>query len=141
VSPDRRPLPFGDRLLVWTAGALGPIALRALGGTWRVTTLGARRVTAARAAAGPVVFAFWHGTLLPLEHLNRGRGICVLSSWHRDGEMSARVMTRLGYRVVRGSSSRGGARGLQALVQAARAGSDVAVTPDGPRGPAGRAQA
>jgi 3-deoxy-D-manno-octulosonic-acid transferase len=141
VSSDRRPLSFGDRLLVWTAGALGPIALRALGGTWRVTTLGARRVTAARAAAGPVVFAFWHGTLLPLEHLNRGRGICVLSSWHRDGEMSARVMTRLGYRVVRGSSSRGGARGLQALVQAARAGSDVAVTPDGPRGPAGRAQA
>jgi 3-deoxy-D-manno-octulosonic-acid transferase len=126
---------------VGAAGALGPLALRALGGTWRVETRGARRVSAAREAAGPVVFAFWHGTLLPLEHLNRGRGICVLSSWHRDGEMSARVMARLGYRVVRGSSSRGGARGLQSLVQAVRAGLDVAVTPDGPKGPAQRAQA
>jgi 3-deoxy-D-manno-octulosonic-acid transferase len=125
-----------DRLLVSAGGALGPLLVRALGCTWRVTVLHGDRLSAARGAAGPVVFAFWHGALLPLEYINRARGICVLSSWHRDGELSARVMTGLGYRVVRGSTSRGAARSLQLLVHGVREGNDVAVTPDGPRGPA-----
>ena len=129
-----------DRLLVSAGGTLGPLLVRALGNTWRVTVLHEDRVSAARGSVGPVVFAFWHGTLLPLEFINRARGICVLSSWHRDGELSARVMTRLGYRVVRGSTSRGAAMSLQLLVRGLREGHDVAVTPDGPRGPALRAQ-
>jgi len=141
VASDHRRLSVVDRLLVGVGGLVGPLAIRALGSTWRMTTLGVERVPAARRAAGSLVFAFWHGTLLPLEHANRGRGVCVLSSWHRDGELSARVMAGLGYRVVRGSTSRGGARGIQMLVRAVRAGHDVAVTPDGPRGPARRAQA
>jgi len=126
----------GDRLLFSAVSALGPYLLRALGRTWRVRVLGEDRLSAARKDAGPLVFAFWHRTLLPLAYLNRGRGICLLSSLHRDGELSARVMAGLGYSVVRGSTSRGSARGLQLLVQKAREGVDVAVTPDGPRGPA-----
>jgi lysophospholipid acyltransferase (LPLAT)-like uncharacterized protein len=125
-----------DRVLVGIAGALGPVVIRLLGSTWRVVQANAERLEGVRAAEGGVVFAFWHGQLLALEFVHRGEGIQVLSSWHRDGEISARLMTSLGYGVVRGSSTRGSARGLMLMLRRAKEGHDLAVTPDGPRGPA-----
>jgi lysophospholipid acyltransferase (LPLAT)-like uncharacterized protein len=53
----------------------------------------------------------------------------------------ADVARRVGLGVVRGSSSRGGAVALRGLARAVRAGEDVALVPDGPRGPACRLQA
>jgi lysophospholipid acyltransferase (LPLAT)-like uncharacterized protein len=55
-------------------------------------------------------------------------------SRHGDGEIIARIIERFGFRTVRGSTTRGGAAALKALIESA-AQSDVAVTPDGPRGP------
>jgi lysophospholipid acyltransferase (LPLAT)-like uncharacterized protein len=54
-----------------------------------------------------------------------------------DGRMQATALGLLGFHVVRGSSSRGGARGLAALVRAMRGGRDAAFAVDGPRGPYG----
>jgi lysophospholipid acyltransferase (LPLAT)-like uncharacterized protein len=134
---DRRPkLSTGDRVLVTLVGLLGPALIRLLGRTWRVTIVGGAVVESVHAGGRSVVFAFWHGQLLPLEYLYRGRRIHVLSSWHRDGEISARLMTALGFGVVRGSTSTGSARGLLGMLAKAREGLDVAITPDGPRGPA-----
>ena len=59
----------------------------------------------------------------------------MLTSPSGDGEILARTMGRFGLGAVRGSSSRRGARALKELVQAMRGGSDVIITPDGPRGP------
>jgi lysophospholipid acyltransferase (LPLAT)-like uncharacterized protein len=125
-----------DRLLVAVVGALGPLLVRCLGLTWRITIVGEEAVDTLHDAGRRVVHAFWHGHLLGLEYAYRNRAICVLSSWHRDGEISARVMSGLGYEVVRGSTSRGSARGLLGMLSKLKAGHDVAVTPDGPRGPA-----
>ncbi len=61
-------------------------------------------------------------------------------SLSKDGQMQARALRMLGFRVVRGSSSRGGARGLAALVRAVRGGADAAFAVDGPRGPYGEAK-
>ncbi|MEO7963088.1 MAG: DUF374 domain-containing protein, partial [Gemmatimonadaceae bacterium] len=61
--------------------------------------------------------------------------ISILVSTHADGEIIARILESLGFTTVRGSSSRGGARALLELVRVLREGHDVAVTPDGPRGP------
>jgi lysophospholipid acyltransferase (LPLAT)-like uncharacterized protein len=58
----------------------------------------------------------------------------------KDGAMQARALALQGLRVVRGSSSRGGARGLAALVRAMRRGADAAFAVDGPRGPYGFAK-
>jgi hypothetical protein len=80
---------------------------------------------------------FWHGQLLPLVHIHRGEGIVVLGSEHDDGEYITRIIERSGFGAVRGSSTRGGTTGLRGLVRAARAGRDLALTPDGPRGPRG----
>ena len=84
----------------------------------------------------PVIFVFWHGQLLPLVHQHRRTGAVVLVSEHVDGEYITRVIERNGFGTVRGSSTRGGIRGLKGLIRAARAGRDLALTPDGPHGPA-----
>jgi lysophospholipid acyltransferase (LPLAT)-like uncharacterized protein len=86
----------------------------------------------------PWVFAFWHGTQWSLLAWRRRRKTVVLVSWSRDGELQARALSVQGLRVVRGSSSRGGARGLAALVGVMRREhADAAFAVDGPRGPMG----
>ncbi len=86
----------------------------------------------------PWVLAFWHGTQWPLLAWRRRGPTVVLVSLSRDGALQARALTVQGLRVVRGSSSRGGARGLAALVRAMRRErADAAFAVDGPRGPRG----
>jgi hypothetical protein len=86
----------------------------------------------------PWVLAFWHGTQWPLLAWRRRRPTVVLVSLSGDGAMQARALAVQGLRVVRGSSSRGGARGLAQIVRAMkREALDAAFAVDGPRGPAG----
>ena len=80
------------------------------------------------------VYAFWHGRimLVALTHLNSG--VCIPISRHIDGEYVARMARHIGARPIRGSTRRGGAQALRRMIQASRD-ADIAVTPDGPRGP------
>jgi lysophospholipid acyltransferase (LPLAT)-like uncharacterized protein len=128
---DAPPLPARVR---WAVAA-GSRLLRVLARTWRVREVGRDGWRARRAAGGGVVVAIWHGQMLPLVAHHRDEGVAVLISEHRDGEIIARVVRAFGLETVRGSTSRGGARALLELVATLRAGRDVAVTPDGPRGP------
>ena len=81
------------------------------------------------------IYAFWHShQLSALWHFRRvGAGILI--SMSKDGEYIARVARSVGFTPLRGSSSRLGAAGLKALIEFARSGRPVAITPDGPRGP------
>jgi len=115
---------------------LGAFVLRLLAATWRVRFVNDDAVREFTAAGRPFIFVLWHGELLPLLYVHRGRGIAALISEHADGELVAQLVQRLGYRTVRGSTSRGAARALVGLERAAREGHTLAITPDGPRGPA-----
>ena len=119
------------------AGVLGTGLVGALFTTIRMERSGAESYMYFRRSGTPVMFVFWHGQLLPLIHYHRREGIVVLVSEHADGEYVTRVIEHNGFRTVRGSSTRGGMKGLKGLVRAARAGKDLAVTPDGPNGPIG----
>ena len=68
-------------------------------------------------------------------YVGRNKNIQVLISQHSDGEYIAQVIKRLGFGVIRGSTTRGGARAVKAMVDKIREGYPVAITPDGPRGP------
>jgi lysophospholipid acyltransferase (LPLAT)-like uncharacterized protein len=109
--------------------------LRGLRATLRLTFHGAETVRTWEHEGRHFLLAFWHRHLLLMRYAYRGRRMSVLVSQSRDGELIARVMARLGIETCRGSSSRGGAAGLRDLLRRARAGSDIALTPDGPRGP------
>ncbi len=120
---------------------LGILILRALGATWRWRVQNLDVVKRATADGKGLILGLWHGQLLPLAWYMRGRGIVVLVSSSRDGEIITRVIEAVGYRTVRGSSTRGGREALVALLKELRAGSTIAITPDGPRGPARKYQA
>ena len=88
-----------------------------------------------RGGRAAVVLACWHEELLPLLWHGRGIGMGVVVSGSRDGEYAAQVAEGFGYRALRGSSSRRGARVLLEAVRELQAGTSVTFTPDGPRGP------
>ena len=83
----------------------------------------------------PVIFAHWHGDELVLVPYYSYRNLSVLASLSKDGTIMARTLSLLGYQVFRGSSSRGGARGLIGLIRAVKQGSQAALAVDGPKGP------
>ena len=116
---------------------LGVPLVRLLGTTWRIRLINNESgVDRLRRERRPIVFALWHGVMLPLLYHHRNEGIAVLISEHRDGELIARIAESLGFRTVRGSTSRGASRALVGLARELTNGHDVAITPDGPRGPA-----
>jgi hypothetical protein len=88
----------------------------------------------------PLVLAFWHGEQMLLLGWPRRRRTLVMVSWSRDGALQSGVMRAQGLRVVRGSSSRGGAAALRRLSRALSAPLDAAFAVDGPRGPRRRAK-
>jgi lysophospholipid acyltransferase (LPLAT)-like uncharacterized protein len=115
---------------------LGTWLVRILGRTWRIRAVHDEAFHQLRAAQRPMVLSLWHGHLLTCLYHHRDEGITVLISEHGDGEIIARIAERLGYRTVRGSTSRNAARALLEVSRVIEQGSDVAFTPDGPRGPA-----
>ncbi len=83
----------------------------------------------------PIIYSFWHNQILYATHFWRFRSIVVMTSRHFDGENIARVIESFGYGTARGSSGRGGLRALIELKRHLGAGTDVAFTVDGPKGP------
>jgi lysophospholipid acyltransferase (LPLAT)-like uncharacterized protein len=124
-----------ERRITWIA-RIGAVIVRLLGRTWRIRVSNDADLRRLRAAGQPIIFTLWHGEMLPLLYHHRGEGVAVLISEHGDGEIIARVAAGLGFHTVRGSTSRGAARALLALTRTLEAGRDLAITPDGPRGPA-----
>jgi lysophospholipid acyltransferase (LPLAT)-like uncharacterized protein len=122
------------------ATRLGSSLVRALAATWRYRVTGYEYVRALRESRRPFVFVLWHSRILPLLYRHRGENVVLLISRHRDGGYVADLGAKWGYRSVRGSTKRGGEVGLLGLVRALEGGAEVAITPDGPRGPAERVQ-
>ena len=116
--------------------SLGMLLLRALAMTWRRREENAGVIRDLRARGQAFVLVLWHGQMLPLLWHHRGQRIAIVISSHRDGEIIARIAQALGCRAIRGSTSRGGGRALLGIVRELERGGEVAVTPDGPRGPA-----
>ncbi len=87
----------------------------------------------------PVMVAFWHGKLLlaPFiyQKLRKRVKIGVIISDHFDGELIAKTMGFFGFETIRGSSSTGGIKALKESFRKIGEGYDIAITPDGPRGP------
>lgn len=114
---------------------IGAVMIRCLGRSWRIRVDGTEHEAAARRESGNVIYAAWHGRMLPITYTLRNRSIHVLASEHRDGETLGRTIERLGFGHVRGSSTRGGARAVMDLAEKLKHGFDVGITVDGPRGP------
>ncbi|MFH1335408.1 MAG: lysophospholipid acyltransferase family protein, partial [Candidatus Zixiibacteriota bacterium] len=73
--------------------------------------------------------------MLIFAYTHRRQRIHVLISQHRDGEYIARIIHRLGFVSVRGSTTRGGPKAIFEICEKIFSGYDVAISPDGPKGP------
>lgn len=83
-----------------------------------------------------VIYAFWHNqqSFLLFPYRKRGK-ISVLVSMSSDGEYIARSLPKFKMKATRGSTSKGGFSALRGLIEDAKKGYNLALTPDGPRGP------
>jgi len=129
VGPPVREAPPGIR----SAAAAAVGALRLLGQTWSLQWT--RRHLIDRWGGGGLIFAFWHGESLVPAWAYRKSGVAVMVSLHKDGEIMNRALSLLGFRRVRGSTTRGGRAAMSAMIELLRHGGTGAITPDGPRGP------
>ncbi len=115
---------------------LAPWILRALARTWRLQRSGDEGF-AKFTGKDPWICATWHGrmlTLMPIrEHCRRG--ISVLVSPSEDGGLAKRALDKFGYTIVRGSLSKRGARAMREMHEVISRSGQLAITPDGPRGP------
>jgi lysophospholipid acyltransferase (LPLAT)-like uncharacterized protein len=124
--------------LIHTVGWLGARLLRAWMRTIRFDyrALGMNLAPADMDAVPERVLAvFWHeNLLLPASRYGRP-DVRVLISQHADGQMIAEVCQRLGFGLVRGSTTRGGVEAVRQMLGSSSSQFHLALTPDGPRGP------
>ena len=127
-------------LLTAAVPAVAPHMVRGLISTCTMRVLG-REVKEKYFEGGRgFIGVVWHQTFLFALDYFRRRKIVVMVSQSKDGELVARSLHRLGYRTVRGSSSRGGPEALAELTELVRQGWGSAIVADGPRGPARQAK-
>lgn len=113
----------------------GTPLVNAVARSWRYRTVASERWERVSTDRRPYIFLLWHEAIFPLLWWHRHRGIAIVVSLGRDGQYLGDYASGLGYRILPGSSSRGGARALLGAVRVLEEGGPVAITPDGPRGP------
>ncbi|MBX3345955.1 MAG: lysophospholipid acyltransferase family protein [Nitrospira sp.] len=114
---------------------VGYAVIQILRRTMRWHTEGGEHVSRLFAEGRSVILAFWHAQQLMMPLAIPRLEAHVLISQHRDGELIRRIIARFGLDAVRGSSTRGGAEALRRMIRIGRSGGNLALTPDGPKGP------
>jgi lysophospholipid acyltransferase (LPLAT)-like uncharacterized protein len=125
-----------ERLLLWLISWSGYLAIALICPTLRYSISWEEQSIAPNTTfEKPVIYSFWHRCVFPAAWMWRNLGIAVMVSRSFDGEYIARIIEKLGFVSVRGSSSRGGTEALLGMSTQLERGAGVAFTIDGPRGP------
>jgi len=124
-----------QKIIFFLATKLGSLFIKALGKSIRVTVVNKEYRDALYKENARILFVLWHGRMFMPIFCHRNQGITAMVSQHADGEMIAQTVHKLGYRTVRGSSSRGGNEAFHNMVSVLKTGAPCAIIPDGPQGP------
>jgi lysophospholipid acyltransferase (LPLAT)-like uncharacterized protein len=125
------------KLVVWLGPWLAYWVVKILGWTMRFRHLNTEIPMSFIEKGTPAIGAFWHGRLLlmPVMYRVTGRKLSFLVSPHRDGQVIGKAAERFGYNAILGSTTRRGFSALNQMVKVLDQGQDLAIVPDGPRGP------
>jgi len=135
-STDPRRFTFRQRLSLWLVTQATYAAISLIGPTLRYSISWEEPPSDPSAThERQVIYSFWHRAVFAGAWLWRNIGAAVMVSRSFDGEFIARTIEKLGFKAVRGSSSRGGAQALLGLKTQLEQGTPVVFTIDGPRGP------
>jgi lysophospholipid acyltransferase (LPLAT)-like uncharacterized protein len=137
TSRSQRKFSLGQRIVLAVVPRLVWALLWPVGLTWRFEVIAEEGVTPVvyGEKAGAEIYCFWHQGVLPCTIFFRVSQATILISQSFDGELITRILRMFGFDAVRGSSSRGGIEGLQALRRVIESGKTAIFTADGPRGP------
>ena len=125
--------PFGQFILGWALALV--VAVIMLSVRWNGR--GRAEINASLRDQDGVILVFWHERILAMPWLwPRRYRMNALQSPHPDGRLMARVVNHLGVNTIWGSSNRQALSGFRSLKRTLDQGKVVAITPDGPRGPA-----
>jgi len=124
-----------ERITIRAADAAFYTLIKLVGGTIRFETEKIENLESVAAARHIPIYATWHDRIFLGTYFLQKRGIVFLASQSYDGEYIARFLQRFGFGVIRGSSTRGGAKGLVAMIRAMKRGISMGFTVDGPKGP------
>lgn len=127
--------PFNKRFIIRFAGFAFYYSIKVIGSLTRFDALGNKQLIAIESSGTLPIYAYWHDRMFLTTYILRNRGTLFLTSRSFDGEYLARIMQRLGFVVIRGSSSSGGSEALAALTKSMLDGHAASLTVDGPRGP------
>jgi len=105
----------------------GEYILRLLASSWRIKVIGAL-------PQKPAVIAFWHCEMLPVWKFFAKTNSYAVVSLNKDGAILSHLLSKWKYRLIRGSSSRGGSDIINKIVNDCD-NNIFLITPDGPRGP------
>ena len=135
-AENTRSFSFSERVKIWLISCAGYLLIRAIGVTLRYKVfLEPGCVADSNGTGPPTIWCFWHRAVIPATYRFRNKGLAVMTSRSFDGEYIARIIQKLGFRAVRGSSSRGAVGALIGMRQQLEQGHGVVFTIDGPRGP------
>ena len=85
----------------------------------------------------PIMLCVWHGRLLfPSWYIRYHTTLHIISSRHSDSELLAHILKKWGYDLIRGSTNKGGMGVIREMTEIFKGGGIIAVTNDGPKGPA-----
>lgn len=131
-----RSFSFGERVKLWLISWAGYLFIRTVGATLHYTFIPEPGCLAdSYGPAPPSIWCFWHRSVLPAAYRFRNKKLAVMTSRSFDGEYIARIIQKLGFIPVRGSSSRGAVGALLGMRQQLEQDHSVVFTIDGPRGP------
>jgi lysophospholipid acyltransferase (LPLAT)-like uncharacterized protein len=135
-ASDKREFSLRERILLSLIGWAGYLAILLIGPTLRYSLSWEEEPSPSGAIfERPVIYSFWHRAVFPAAWVWRKLRIAVMVSRSFDGEYIARIIEKLGFVAVRGSSSRGATGALLGMKRVLEQGESVAFTIDGPRGP------
>ncbi len=135
-TSEAREFTLRERILLWLISWAGYLAIALIGPTLRFSISWEEDPFPPGAIfEKPVIYSFWHRAVFPASWMWRQQRIAVMVSRSFDGEYIARIIERLGFGAVRGSSSRGATGALLGMKSVLEQGESVAFTIDGPRGP------
>ena len=101
----------------------------------RMTVCGEDSYKKLREEKKPVIFLIWHGRIFLAPYFFRKKEIMPLISPSRDGEIVASIVSRWGYKTLRGSSSHSIIKAWSEMKKELKRGGELIIVPDGPRGP------
>lgn len=124
-----------QKIIFFFASKFGWLLILALGKSNFIKVVNRGYLEKVLAEKGRILYVLWHGRMFFPIYCHRNEGITAMVSQHADGEMIARTVHKLGFRTVRGSSTRGGNEAFHGILSVLKSGQPCAIIPDGPQGP------